>query len=249
MEVKEDVKKLKPGEIPDFDILCGGFPCQAFSNAGNKKTFEDERGLLFDEIIRIVRVKKPRFLFLENVKHILKVDNGKVIEYILDKLDKHGYDVQLFHMSPHNYGIPQQRERIYFVCVRKDIFTTKIQLLRNEIPPEQIVFTNFLDKKEDIDPKYFLEGDILKCLEAWEEMIKVFDVGEKISPTILVHEFYHNYSDDEFNALAQWKQDYITKNRPLYEKYKDEWDAWYEKHKDILRKREVFAKLEWQGKN
>ena len=96
MPVNDDVKKIKPEEIPDFDILCGGFPCQAFSNAGNKKTFSDDRGLLFDEIIRIVKVKKPRFLFLENVKHILKVGDGEVIHYILQKLEQTGYQVQLF---------------------------------------------------------------------------------------------------------------------------------------------------------
>ena len=242
----DNVKKVIPEEVADFDIVCAGFPCQAFSNAGNKKTFEDERGLLFDEIIRIVKVKKPRFLFLENVKHILKVDNGKVIEYILQKLDQNNYEVQIFHMSPHNYGIPQQRERVYFVCVRKDIYTSNVKLLKNKIPPEQIVFTDYLDKKEDIDDKYFLKGDILKCLETWEEMIQVFEVGEKISPTILVHEFYNKYTEKEFNALAQWKQDYITKNKPIYEKYKDHWDAWYKKHRDILKKREVYAKLEWQ---
>ena len=110
IEVFSDVKKIDPLELTDFDILCAGFPCQAFSNAGKKKTFSDSRGLLFDEIIRIVKVKKPRFLFLENVKHILKVDNGKVIEYILDKLDTNNYNVQILNMSPHNYGIPQQRE-------------------------------------------------------------------------------------------------------------------------------------------
>ena len=65
-----------------IDIICAGFPCQPFSNAGNKETFTDDRGLLFDEIIRIAKVKKPRFMFLENVKHILKVGNGEVIEYI-----------------------------------------------------------------------------------------------------------------------------------------------------------------------
>jgi DNA (cytosine-5)-methyltransferase 1 len=242
----DNVKKVIPEEIPDFDIVCAGFPCQAFSNAGNKKTFEDERGLLFDEIIRIVKVKKPRFLFLENVKHILKVDDGKVIKYILQKLDQNNYEVQIFNMSPHNYGIPQQRERVYFVCVRKNIYTSDIKLLKSKIPKEQIVFTDYLDKKEDIHDKYFLKGDILKCLEAWEEMIQVFDVNEKITPTILVHEFYNEYTKAEFNALAQWKRDYINKNKPIYEKYKEQWDSWYEKHQEILKKREVFAKLEWQ---
>ena len=68
--------------------------------------------------IAVVSRLTCRVLFLENVKHILKVGNGKVIEYILDKLDKTGYNVQYFKMSPHEYGIPQQRERIYFVCIR-----------------------------------------------------------------------------------------------------------------------------------
>ena len=101
-----------------IDIICAGFPCQPFSNAGNKETFTDDRGLLFDEIIRIAKVKKPRFMFLENVKHILKVGNGEVIEYIQKKLDDNNYTVQIFKISPHEYGIPQQRERVYFVCVR-----------------------------------------------------------------------------------------------------------------------------------
>ena len=112
-----DVKEIDPKELEDFDILCAGFPCQAFSNGGKKLCFEDSRGLLFDEIIRIAKVKKPMFMFLENVKHILKVSNGEVIEYIKQKIDKTGYKLQLFKMSPHEYGIPQQRERIYFVCV------------------------------------------------------------------------------------------------------------------------------------
>tara|TARA_B110001469_G_scaffold121179_1_gene130427 strand:+ start:1260 stop:2537 length:1278 start_codon:yes stop_codon:yes gene_type:complete len=244
IEPNDDVKKIKENEIPDFDILCAGFPCQPFSNAGKKKTFTDDRGLLFDEIIRIVKKKKPRFLFLENVKHILKVSDGKVLEYIKKKLDDTGYTVQIFQMSPHRYGIPQQRERVYFVCVRKDISKGEVTLIHPEI--EETIFTNFLDKKEEVPEKYFLSGDVLKALEAWDEMIQVFDVNEKISPTIMANEFYKTYTDEEFSELASWRQDYITKNKPLYTKYKDKWDAWYEKHKEILNKREIYAKLEWQ---
>jgi len=244
MPVFEDVKKLNPDEMPDFDIICGGFPCQAFSNAGNKKTFDDERGLLFDEIMRIAKVKKPRFMFLENVKHILKVGNGEVIQYIFSQLDKHGYKVQYFNMSPHEYGIPQQRERVYFVCVRKDIYTSPVSLIYPKT--DDIKFNDFLDKKEDIPEKYFLKGDILHTLNAWEEMIKKFAVGEKISPTIMVNEFYNTYNEDEFKKLAKWRQEYITKNRPLYEKYHKTWDEWYAKHYDVLSKREIYAKLEWQ---
>jgi DNA (cytosine-5)-methyltransferase 1 len=239
-----DIRKIIPDNIDNMDIICGGFPCQAFSNAGNKKTFSDDRGLLFDEIIKIAINKKPKFMFLENVKHILKVGNGEVIKYIKEKLEKHEYILQLFEMSPHNYGIPQQRERIYFVCIRKDIYNgKKIQL---PISTKKVIFENYLDKKEDIDKKYFIDGDILKCLEAWDEMIKIFNVDEKISPTIMINEHYNNHSEEEFNNYAKWKKEYITKNKPLILKYKDKWDKWYKKHQDILKKREIYGKLEWQ---
>lgn len=249
MDTHPDITKIVPEEIDDFDILCGGFPCQAFSNAGKKKTFEDSRGLLFDEIIRIVKVKKPKFLFLENVKHILKVDKGKVLEYIIKKLDENNYNVQYFQMSPHNYGVPQQRERIYFICVRKDIY--KREMTEDDLIYKQKTdynFSDFLDNKDIIDKKYFLDGDILECLEIWDEMIKEFDVGEKISPTIMANEFhkYDDYREDDFSKMAKWRFEYITKNRPLYEKYQKLWDMWYSNYVDILKQREIYGKLEWQ---
>ena len=131
-------------DLEDIDIICGGFPCQAFSNAGKKKTFSDDRGLLFDEIMRIARVKKPRFMFLENVKHILKVGNGEVIEYIQKKIDELGYYLQIFQISPHHYGVPQQRERVYFLCVRKDIHNNRVIELPSKV--DNFNFEDFLDK-------------------------------------------------------------------------------------------------------
>ena len=183
-------------------------------------------------------------MFLENVKHILKVGDGEVIEYIKNKLDNNGYNVQIFEISPHQYGIPQQRERVYFVCVRKDIYDGKPIALPP--PTNNVVFENFLDKKEDIDEKYFISGDILECLEAWDEMIKIFDAGEKISPTIMINEHYNGHTSEEYDNYAGWRKDYITKNKPIMDKYRDKWDIWYEKHKEILQKREIYGKLEWQ---
>ena len=244
IEPDPDVKKIDEEGLEDIDIICGGFPCQAFSNAGKKKTFSDDRGLLFDEIVRIARVKQPRFMFLENVKHILKVDNCKVIEYIKNKIDDLGYYLQIFEISPHHYGVPQQRDRVYFVCVRKDIHNGKIITLPPKV--DNFNFEDFLDKKEDIDKKYFIDGDILKCLNAWEEMIKIFEVGEKLSPTIMINEHYNGHTEEDFNNYADWRKGYITANKPLIQKYKKEWDKWYEKHKEILQKREVYGKLEWQ---
>ena len=243
--VHPDIKKVDPKDIPDYDILCAGFPCQPFSNAGKKSTFTHHKGLLFDEIMRLIEHYKPKIMFLENVKHILKVGNKTVITYIMKRLDENGYKVQLFKMSPHEYGIPQQRERIYFVCIHKDVYTgDDIKLI---IPKTDMIdIETFLEKKEHIDKKYFVNGDVLTALDAWEEMIKVFDVNEKISPTIMVNEFNKPYTDDEFKALATWRQDYITKNKPLYQKYKSQWDSWCVRHKTILKRREIYAKLEWQ---
>lgn len=246
MEPHPDVRKIDPNEIEeDIDIICGGFPCQTFSNAGKKKMFEDDRGLLFDEIVRIAKVKKPKYMFLENVKHILKVGDKKVIEYIKKTLDDNNYNLQLFEISPHNYGVPQQRERVYFVCVRKDIYNESEIVLPPKV--KEFAFEDFLDKKEEIDSKYFIDGDVLTCLNAWEEMIKIFPVGEKISPVIMINEHYNGHTEEEFNSYAKWRKGYITANKPLIQKYKPQWDAWYEKHKEILQKREIYGKLEWQA--
>lgn len=244
VEPVSNVKDIDETTMEDFDILCAGFPCQSFSNGGNKKCFEDERGLLFDEIIRIAKTKKPRFMFLENVKHILKVSNGEVIKYIKNKIDITGYTLQIFQISPHNYGIPQQRERVYFVCVRNDIYNgTDIILPKYH---GKIEFQEFLDKKEEINSKYFIKDDILKVLESWDEMVKQFEIGEKISPTIMINDAFKLYTELEFNSFPQWKRDYITKNKPLIEKYRPQFLEWYNKHLSILQKREIYGKLEWQ---
>jgi DNA (cytosine-5)-methyltransferase 1 len=245
VDVVNDVKTIDENNMPNFDILTSGFPCQSFSNSGKKKAFDDDRGLLFDEIMRIAKVKKPRFMFLENVKHILKVSNGEVIEYIKDKIASHGYTLQMFQMSPHNYGVPQQRERVYFVCVRNDIYNN-VPIELEPYDSEPLDFTKILENPSEIDDKYKLKGDILHVLEAWDEMIKVFEVGEKLSPTILIHDYYKTYTDEEFVELADWRKDYMTKNKPLIEKYKPQFDAWYNKHRELLNKREIYGKLEWQ---
>ena len=244
LEPVANVKNIDEKTMPDFNILCAGFPCQAFSNGGKKKCFEDDRGLLFDEIIRIAKEKKPKFMFLENVKHILKVSKGEVISYIKNKIAQTGYTLQLFQISPHNYGIPQQRERVYFVCIRNDIYNgTNIKL---PIFIGNYDFKKFLDDKNTINEKYFIKDDILNVLNKWDEMVKTFEVGEKISPTILINDVYKEYTEAEFNNFPNWKKDYITKNKPLIEKYSSQFETWYNKYSELLKKREIYGKLEWQ---
>jgi len=239
-----DVKLLQPDDFGDIDIICGGFPCQAFSNAGKKRTFDDKRGLLFDEIIRLAVAKQPKFMFLENVKHILKVGNGEVIQYIESEINRIGYHLQKIEVSPHHYGIPQQRERIVFVCIRNDIY--KEHPIDIQLPPRVSEYKYIFQDKDEVDKKYLVDGDILQCLEAWEEMIQLFEVGEKISPVIMINEHYNGHTPEQYEGYAKWRREYITANKPLIAKYKPAWDAWYETHKDILQRREIFGKLEWQ---
>jgi DNA (cytosine-5)-methyltransferase 1 len=245
----EDVTKIIPEELPDFDILTGGFPCQAFSNGGKKKCFEDSRGLLFDEIIRIAKVKKPKFMFLENVKHILKVSDGEVINYIKEKIDSIGYNLTLFQLSPHNYGIPQQRERIYFVCVNRELIVPNVTnstiVLNPTIDPKTIDFAKFINS-ENVSSKYYINSSILETLEAWDEIIKQMAPGEKLTPTLMINDAFVNYSEEQLNLFPAWKRDYIKKNRPLVEKYDTILRPWYEKHKVLLKQREIYGKLEWQ---
>lgn len=117
-----DIKKVDAKDIPSFDILTAGFPCQPFSYAGEKKGFEDEvRGTLFFDVCRILEYHKPPMVFLENVKGLKSHDNGKTLKVVLDSLKKLGYYPHWNILSSLDYGLPQKRERWYCVAFRKDV--------------------------------------------------------------------------------------------------------------------------------
>ena len=111
----DDARKIVPEQLPDFDLLVGGFPCQSFSIAGARKGFDDTRGTLFFEIARIAAVKKPKYLFLENVPGLLNHDKGRTFETILRTLDELGYDVCWQVLNSKNFGVPQSRNRVFII--------------------------------------------------------------------------------------------------------------------------------------
>ena len=115
-----DVTKLDTEQLPDFDFLVGGFPCQAFSIAGLRRGFDDTRGTLFFEIARVLRDKRPRYFLLENVKGLLSHDKGKTFKTILEVLANLGYDVVWEVLNSKNFGVPQNRERIYIKGYLRD---------------------------------------------------------------------------------------------------------------------------------
>ena len=111
-----DAREIDPGDLPDFDLLCGGFPCQAFSLAGRRKGFEDARGTLFFEIARLAQVKRPSYLLLENVPGLLSHDGGRTFSAILAALNDLGYFVEWTVLNSKHFGVPQSRRRVFIIC-------------------------------------------------------------------------------------------------------------------------------------
>lgn len=111
-----DARKIDPSTMPDFDLLCGGFPCQAFSNAGKRRGFEDARGTLFFEIARLAEARRPPYLLLENVPGLLSHDQGKTFAAILHALYDLGYHVEWMVLNSADFGVPQSRKRVFLIC-------------------------------------------------------------------------------------------------------------------------------------
>jgi len=112
---ESDIRTVDANTIPEHDLLCAGFPCQSFSIAGKRQGFQDIRGTLFFEICRVLRVKRPHYLFLENVKGLLSSDDGRTFYTILTQLDDLGYDCQWQVLNSKDYGVPQNRERVFII--------------------------------------------------------------------------------------------------------------------------------------
>lgn len=166
---KVDIKK----GIPPHDILCAGFPCQPFSQAGKRQGFDDEkmRGSMFGYICEIIKEHKPKFVFLENVSNLMGHDGGNTWRVIEDKLDILGYDIEKEVLSPHEYNIPQHRKRIYIVGRRRNGQNKEFEFVfpREPIMPEGTTIHTLIDES---DTNYIPLKDVTrKQLDLWSEFI------------------------------------------------------------------------------
>lgn len=125
-----DITQVNEVNVPNHEILCAGFPCQAFSVSGKQKGFDDVRGTLFFHIARIVKEKQPLVILLENVKNFVKHNNGETFNTIKHILEELNYDFYFKVLNACDFGIPQKRERIYIVCFRKDLNIKDFQFPR-----------------------------------------------------------------------------------------------------------------------
>lgn len=184
-EVAGDITKIDTKVIPDFDILCAGFPCQAFSSAGNRKGFADTRGTLFFDIERILLAKKPKGFILENVEGLVNHDKGKTLQTIISSLEAIGYKVSYEVLNSKYFGVAQERKRIYIVGT----FNKKVELnefpkqhkvlneiLSSGLPTMQSNFTKLLLSKYKASDLY---GKSIKDKRGGENNIHSWDIGIK----------------------------------------------------------------------
>lgn len=186
--IVDDIHNIEPSETPEIDILLSGFPCQAFSVAGYRKGFEDDRGDLFFETLRFIKEKKPEVVFLENVKNLVGHDKGNTFKVIREALEFHGYHLHYKVLNAKDYGnIPQNRERIYIVGFKD------WNAYANFAFPTEKKLTKKLDEYIDID----------KLVEE-----RYYYSKEK-------HKFYDQLEEaiTSSETLYQWRRKYVRKNK------------------------------------
>lgn len=235
----KDVRDIIPEQVPDHDILLGGFPCQSFSISAQNPPrlgYKDERGKLFFEMINVLKVKKPRFFIGENVKGLLSANKGKAFPMIINEFEKAGYHIHYKLLNASEFGIPQKRERVFIVGFRdfEDYlnfhFPTPTTLKSNKVKLKQV-----LDKKANSDDKWFFSDRAVEgMLRVREKMNKgrVQDLEQpcntisshlaKVSlngtdPVLMIDERYRRFTPREAANIQSFPENFeldkVSENR------------------------------------
>ena len=241
-----NVREVEAWDIPAHDVLCAGFPCQAFSKAGYQKGMSDTRGTLFFEIERILRYHKTKYIVLENVRNLVSHDNGNTWKTIHSHLKSIGYRLTPVPIiiSPHQLGIPQLRERVVILGVYdpdnadKDLTITFDNLKAKE---DNSIYDVLDDGK--VDDKYYISEKEEYVLNAWDEFYK------GITETVIGFPIWAEYfrDKDEEEDFPGWKKEFVRKNKKLYENNKEFIDRWLDKYDNLASFTPTQRKMEWQA--
>lgn len=243
-----DITKVNVKDIPSFDVLCAGFPCQSFSKAGNRKGINDARGTLFFDILRIAEHHRPDYMILENVRNLAGHDSGNTWKIIHNSLLDIGYSVshEPIIFSPHHIGIPQHRERVFILCKRNDLGNVPYF---NYKPDENITCdTNYILQEEgeiDLD-KYSVEPDLIDVIEIWNEFIQGIKTPLPGFP-VWSDRLCELDESEDLDSLPKWKKSFILKNNKLYLQNKSFIDKWLSKAKKLNKFKGSKAMFEWQA--
>ena len=240
-----DVDEKK--DIPPHDVLCAGFPCQAFSKAGKQEGLEDQtRGTLFFEIVRILKHHHPKYIILENVRNLVSHDKGNTWRIIKETLCECGYRLteKPLILSPHQLGVPQLRERVIILGKYEPDNVDKHL---------EIHFDSLKDKNENsiydilsecqVEDKYYISQYEEKVLEAWDEFYKGID-KKIIGFPIWSQYFRYKKAPEEYPG---WKKEFVNKNIALYQENKSFIDRWLKKYNNLEDFAPTHRKMEWQA--
>lgn len=246
-----DITKIEASSVPAHDVLCAGFPCQSFSKAGNRLGFRDStKGTLFFDILRILEYRQPKYALLENVRNLASHDKGNTWKTIYESLISVGYDLlpQPVIFSPHYIGIPQHRERVFIMCIRKDLGSVPPFCFDNSKLPACNI-ESILQPDKDIPnlEKYQLSSDKIDLIDTWNEFISNIECSKLPGFPIWSDRLCELNPDEDLTQYPNWKRNFIRKNNELYLSNKDFIDSWLLQ----ARKCPLFfgakAKLEWQA--
>ena len=259
--VRGDVKKIDPTTISRFDVLCAGFPCQPFSKAGLQQGFNDKtRGNLFYSIMDILDAHPEcKFVVLENVRNLAdKSENWEIIRTELLKRDFVITQKPLI-LSPSDFGIPQIRERVYILGIKKDGCSTEIQD-KGYIEPTDLNIDKYRKKckigdaltllEENVSEDYKITDEQNLMIQAWDEFrlgtgikiigfpiwISCFGVGIQNTDDLK--------SSLGYDDMPDWKKRFVDKNREFYLEHKDFIDPWIERY-DMFNRIKLYQKFEW----
>lgn len=199
-------------QLPDFDIISAGFPCQPFSIMGKQKGFSDDRGYMFFRIMDIVNIKHPKYLILENVRNLISHDNGNTLKVILSELDLAGYNVKYDVFNSSDFGLPQTRRRIILFCRRKEYgdFEFSSDLVKQYFNPNDTslnIYSSTLDiLQKEVDKKYYISNKSLKYIlaDGTKNFKATSDIDQLIARplTATMHKMHRancdNYFSDNF---------------------------------------------------
>ena len=248
-----DITKIEAKDIPAHDVLCAGFPCQSFSKAGNRRGFEDEtKGTLFFDVCRILDFHKPKYALLENVRNLASHDHGNTWKVIHDSLEKIGYNMlpEPVIFSPHYIGIPQHRERVYIMCIRKDVGEIRpFSFDKSKVQSCSIETILQNDNEIPSIQEYRISTDMENLIDLWNEFLQSIKVERLPGFPIWTDRLRDLDTNEDLTQYPTWKQNFILKNNELYVENRKFINDWLKR----ANKNPLFfgakAKLEWQAGN
>lgn len=246
IDANHNVREVAAEDIPAHDVLCAGFPCQAFSKAGFQKGMSDTRGTLFFEIERILQHHKTKYIILENVRNLVSHDQGNTWKTIHSHLKALGYRLTPVPIiiSPHQFGVPQLRERVVILGIYDP---------ENADKDLQITFDNPMSKDENkiysildegkVEDKYYISEKEEYVLNAWDEFYK--GIKETVIGFPIWAEYFKDKDAEE--DFPEWKKEFVRKNKALYQLNKKFIDAWLTKYDNLQNFTPTQRKMEWQA--